>query len=77
MSRMSTDESLSHTTAFLRRIRSLKLSTARLLVSHGADQNLANNRGETAIGLVEYLQADQKQSFVNVLSRKSSVELFA
>ncbi len=55
---------------FFLRIRSLKLSTARLLVSRGADQNLANNRGETAIGLAEYLQADQKQAFMNVLVRK-------
>ncbi len=58
------------------RVRSLKLSTARLLVSHGADQNLANNRGETAMGLAEYLQADQKQSFITVLMRKYSFELF-
>lgn len=49
------------------RIRSLKLSTARLLISYGADQNLVNNRGETAIGLAEYLPIEQRQSFVNVL----------
>lgn len=54
---------------FFCRVRSLKLSTARLLVSHGANQNLANNRGETPIGLAEYLQTDQRQSFVNVLIR--------
>ncbi len=60
----------------LHRIRSLKLSTARLLVSHGADQNLANNRGETALGLAEYLQTDQKQSFINVLMRKYSFKIF-
>jgi len=52
------------------RVRSLKLSTARLLVSHGADLNLTNNRGETAIGIAEYLPIDQKQSFINVLVRK-------
>jgi hypothetical protein len=40
------------------------------LVSHGADLNLANNRGETAIGIAEYLPTDQKQSFINVLVRK-------
>jgi hypothetical protein len=55
---------------FFLRVRSLKLSTARLLVSHGADLNLANNRGETAIGIAEYLPTDQKQSFINVLVRK-------
>jgi hypothetical protein len=62
--------------SFIHRIRSLKLSTARLLVFHGADQNLANSRGETAMSLVEYLQADQKQSFLNVLIRKYSFEVF-
>ena len=56
------------------RVRSLKLSTTRLLVSHGANQNLANNRGETPIGLAEYLQSDQRQSFVNILIRKSTIE---
>ena len=71
MSRMFTgDESLRIIPLYLCRVRSLKLSTARLLVSHGANQNLANNRGETAIGLAEYLQPDQKQSFMNVLIRK-------
>jgi hypothetical protein len=52
------------------RIQSLKLSTARLLVSHGADQNIANNRGETPLTLAEYLQPDQQQSFINVLTSK-------
>ena len=51
-------------------VRSLKLSTARLLVSYGADQNIANNRGETPIAIAEYLQPDQQQSFLNVLVRK-------
>jgi len=55
---------------FFLRVRSLKLSTARLLVSHGADPNLANNRGETAMSIAEYLQTDEKQSFINVLIRK-------
>ncbi|CAF1081799.1 unnamed protein product [Rotaria sordida] len=48
-------------------VRSLKLSTARLLVSYGADPNMINNRGETPIGLAEYLQPDQKQLFINTL----------
>jgi hypothetical protein len=52
------------------RVRSLKLSTARLLASYGADQNMANNRGETPLSIAEYLQTDQKQSFINVLVRK-------
>ena len=51
-------------------VRSLKLSTARLLVSYGADQNIANNRGETPITIAEYLQPDQQQSFLNILVRK-------
>ncbi|CAF1426534.1 unnamed protein product [Adineta steineri] len=54
-------------------IRSLKLSTARLLVSHGADQNMTNNRGETPLGIAEYLQTDQKQSFINVLANTPRV----
>jgi hypothetical protein len=40
------------------------------LVSHGADQNIANNRGETPLTLAEYLQPDQQQSFINVLTSK-------
>ena len=52
------------------RVRSLKLSTARLLVSRGANLNLANNRGETAMGIAEYLPVDQRQAFINVLTRK-------
>lgn len=52
----------------------MKLSTARLLVSHGADQNLANNRGETAMSIADYLQTDQKQSFINVLVRKYKIK---
>ncbi|CAF5211184.1 unnamed protein product, partial [Rotaria magnacalcarata] len=48
-------------------VRSLKLSTARLLISRGADKNLINNRGETPIVIAEYLQPDQRQSFINVL----------
>ncbi len=55
---------------FFLRVRSLKLSTARILVSHGADPNLANNRGETPMSIAEYLQTDEKQSFINVLIRK-------
>ncbi|CAF3717650.1 unnamed protein product [Rotaria sp. Silwood1] len=52
-------------------VRSLKLSTARILLSYGADPNMINNRGETPIGIAEYLQPDQKQSFINVLLRKN------
>ncbi|CAF0902320.1 unnamed protein product [Rotaria sordida] len=55
-------------------VRSLKLSTARLLVSYGADPNMINNRGETPIGLAEYLQPDQKQLFINTLIHTSRVE---
>ena len=48
----------------------MKLSTSRLLVTYGADQNAANNRGETPMAIADYLQADQQQAFLNVLLRK-------
>ena len=51
-------------------VRSLKLSTARILIAHGADQNMANSLGETPMTIAEHLQPDQQQSFVNVLVRK-------
>jgi len=52
------------------RVRSLKLSTVRLLVANGADPNIENNRGETATDIAEFLQADQRQNFINALLRK-------
>lgn len=52
------------------RVRSLKLSTVQLLLANGADPNLQNNRGETAISIAEFLQPDQKQNFLNILLRK-------
>ena len=62
---------------FFIRVRSLKLSTARILTSHGADPNVTNNRGETALALTEHLQPDQRQSFINALVRKfNRIECF-
>lgn len=52
------------------RVRSLKLSTTRILLANGADPNLANNRGETATSIAEFLQPDQQQDFLNILHRK-------
>ncbi|CAF2772833.1 unnamed protein product [Rotaria sp. Silwood2] len=52
-------------------IRSLRLSTVRLLVAHGADQNIANNRGETAFAIAEHLQSDQQQNFMDALIRNA------
>lgn len=51
-------------------VRSLRLSTARLLVSYGADSNIPNNRGETPTTIAEYLPIDQQQAFLNTLIRK-------
>jgi hypothetical protein len=48
----------------------LKLSTVQILIAHGADQNIINNRGETAAAIAEYLQPDQQQNFINALARK-------
>ncbi|CAF0781501.1 unnamed protein product [Adineta ricciae] len=48
-------------------VRAMKLSTVQILVAHGADQNLANNRGETALTIAEYLPVDQQQIFINAL----------
>ncbi|CAF4114841.1 unnamed protein product [Rotaria magnacalcarata] len=48
-------------------VRSLKLATVRLLVVNGADQNIANNRGETAFAIAEHLQPDQQQNFIDAL----------
>lgn len=45
----------------------MKLSTVQILVAHGADQNLANNRGETPLTIAEYLPIDQQQIFINAL----------
>jgi hypothetical protein len=39
------------------------------LVAHGADRNIANNRGETAASIAESLQPDQQQNFINALVR--------
>ncbi|CAF4466895.1 unnamed protein product [Rotaria socialis] len=50
-------------------VRSLKSSTVRLLVVNGADQNIANNRGETAFAIAEHLQPEQQQSFIDALIR--------
>ncbi|CAF2152711.1 unnamed protein product [Rotaria magnacalcarata] len=50
-------------------VRSLKLATVRLLVVNGADQNIANNRGETAFAIAEHLQPDQQQNFIDALIR--------
>lgn len=52
------------------RVRSLKLSTVRLLVTNGADQNIANNRGETAFAIAEQLPLNQQQTFMDALVRK-------
>jgi len=56
-----------HTSPLHVAVRYLKLPTARLLVSYGADQNMANNRGETPMAIAEYLPADQQQTFLNAL----------
>ncbi len=62
---------------FFCRVRSIRLSTVQLLVARGADCNLANNRGETATSIAEYLQPDQQQHFINALMRKyRSILLF-
>ncbi|CAF0885690.1 unnamed protein product [Adineta ricciae] len=58
----------SRTTPLHVAIRSLKLSTARLLISHGADQNFVNNRGETPTTIAEYLPPEQQQLFINILT---------
>ncbi|CAF0833713.1 unnamed protein product [Rotaria sordida] len=50
-------------------VRSLRLFTVRLLVANGADQNIANNRGETAFAIAEHLQPDQQQNFIDALIR--------
>ncbi|CAF4544182.1 unnamed protein product [Rotaria sp. Silwood1] len=50
-------------------VRSLRLSTVRLLLAKGANQNIANNRGETAFAIAEHLQPDQKQNFIDALLR--------
>ena len=39
-------------------------------MANGADQNIINNRGETALSIAEYLQPDQQQNFLNVLTSK-------
>lgn len=57
-----------------RRVRSLKPTTARLLLGRGADQHVANNRGETPMTIAEYLQPDQQQIFISFLRSKSPIE---
>lgn len=52
-------------------IRYMKLSTAQFLINRGADPNLVNNRGETAIAIAKNLPADQRQNFLDVLLRTS------
>jgi hypothetical protein len=39
-------------------------------MASGADQNIANNRGETALALAESIQPDQQQNFINALTGK-------
>jgi hypothetical protein len=50
------------------------------LIAKGANQNIVNNRGETAMDIARLLQADQQQNFINVLLRKyknlSSMKIF-
>ena len=55
---------------FLFSVRSLKLSTVRLLIANSADPNIANNRGETAAAIARYLPSDQQENFVNALARE-------
>lgn len=54
-------------------VRSLKPSTARLLLANGANPNIVNNRGETPITIAEFLQPNQKQEFLSILTQNSSV----
>ena len=49
----------------------MKLSTAQFLINRGADPNLVNNRGETAIAIAKNLPADQRQNFLDVFLRTS------
>ena len=46
-------------------------------MSYGADPNMANNRGETPAGFSRYLEPDQRQSFLNVISSTLFYERFA
>jgi hypothetical protein len=39
-------------------------------MASGADQNIANNRGETALALAESIQPDPQQNFINALTGK-------
>ncbi len=55
---------------FLFSVRSMKLSTVRLLIANSADPNIVNNRGETAVAIAEHLQSDQQQNFINALAGK-------
>ncbi|CAF3992242.1 unnamed protein product, partial [Adineta steineri] len=48
-------------------VRSLKLSTVQLLIANGANQNIANNRYETALSIAEQIHPDQRQNFMNIL----------
>jgi ankyrin repeat protein len=55
---------------FLFSVRSMKLSTVRILIANSADPNIINNRGETAVAIAEHLQSDQQQNFINALAGK-------
>ncbi|CAF1229518.1 unnamed protein product [Adineta steineri] len=48
-------------------VRSLKLSTVQLLIANGANQNIANNRYETALSIAEQIHPDQRPNFMNIL----------
>lgn len=48
-------------------VRYMKLSAVQFLITRGADPNLVNHRGETAISIAKSLPAEQRQNFLNVL----------
>lgn len=54
----------------------MKPSTARLLLANGANPNIVNNRGETPITIAEFLQPNQKQEFLSILTRKTKRSSF-
>jgi ankyrin repeat protein len=66
-------EIIFHKQLCLLRVRSLQLSTVRLLIANGANPHIANNRGETALNITELLQPDQKENFINALIGKYKI----
>ena len=53
-------------------IRSTRLSTVQFLLANGADPNIANNRGETAITIAKSLPSEHQENFLNALHRMSN-----